>query len=167
MPIQNFTMYTKNGYAGDLVDSGPRTVQTGILQPNATGANQAGFGVAVMRQKTGTVIPNGIELGGAENVFAITQREANHEALSRPAKAGDWAYLEGQSVSLIRQGYLRIKVEGGTSIKAGEVLHVDTKTGKFSKDAVAGDIVACTNVTADQDGNPGEIIKVRMDIVHV
>ncbi len=166
MPIQTFDIYTANGYAGDLVDSSPRVVQTGILVPNATDAADAGFGLAMLRQVTGALVERGVELGGAANVFAISQREYNHEASTRPAKqdTGAWAYKEGESVSLIREGYLYVKLEGATAIAAGESLHVDTKTGVFSKEAVAGDIVAATNVFSEEAGQAGDIIKVRIDI---
>ncbi len=167
MPIQNFNIYTANGYAGDLVDSAPRVIQTGILVPNATAVADAGFGLAMLRQVTGTLIERGVELGGAANVFAISQREYNHEAGTRPAKkdvAGTWAYHEGESVSLIREGYLYVKLEGATAIVAGAALHVDTVTGEFSKSTVAGDVVACTNVFAEEAGVAGDVIKVRIDI---
>lgn len=166
MPIQDFNIYTQNGYAGDLVDSAPRVVQTGILQANATAASEAGFGLAILRQVTGTLVDRGVELGGAANVFAISQREYNHEASTRPAKSGTgaWAYQLGESVSLIREGYLYVKLEGAVAIAAGAVLHVDTVTGEFSKTAVAGNVVACTNVRAEEAGIAGDIIKVRIDI---
>lgn len=166
MPVQQFEIYTANGYAGDLVDSAPRVVQTGILVANATGATEAGFGLAILRQKTGTLVERGVELGGAANVFAISQREYNHEASTRPAKSGTgaWAYRLTESVSLIREGYLYVKLEGAVSIAAGEVLHVDTVTGEFSKSAIAGNVVATTNVVAEEAGLAGDIIKVRIDI---
>ncbi len=166
MPIQDFKIYTKNGYAGDLVDSAPRVIQTGILVPNADGVNTAGFGLAMLRQVTGDLVERGVELGGAENVFAISQREYNHEAATRPAKSGTgaWAYRETESVSLIREGYLYVLLEGATAIAAGDALHVDTKTGVFSKEAVAGTIVATTNVFAEEAGIAGDVIKVRIDI---
>ena len=167
MPIQDFNIYTAKGYAGDLVDSAPRVVQTGILVANASGVSDAGFGLAMLRQVTGTLIERGVELGGAANVFAISQREYNHEAGTRPAKAGvagTWAYHEGESVSLIREGYLYVQLSGATGIIAGDPLHVDTVTGEFTKEAVAGDIVATTNVVAEEAGIAGDIIKVRIDI---
>lgn len=166
MPIQDFNIYTANGYAGDLVDSAPRVVQTGILMPNAGGVGDAGFGLAMIRQVTGALVPRGVELGGSTEVFAISQREYNHEASTRPAKEGTgaWAYHTGESVSLIREGYLYIKLEGAVSIAAGAALHVDTATGEFSKEVVAGNIVATTNVFAEEAGIAGDIIKVRIDI---
>ena len=168
MPIQQFNIYTANGYAGDLVDSAPRVVQTGILVENASAVSDAGFGLAMLRQVTGPLIERGVELGGQANVFAISQREYNHEAGTRPAKkgvAGTWAYHEGESVSLIREGYLYVALEGSEAIASGAVLHVNTVTGVFSKDAVAGDVVACTNVRAEEAGIAGDVIKVRIDIV--
>jgi hypothetical protein len=167
MPIQNFNLYTANGYAGDLVDSGPRVIQTGVLVANAAGESDVGFGLAMLRQVTGTAVERGVELGGSASVFAISQREYNHEAGTRPAKAGvagTWAYHKGESVSLIRQGFLYVKIGGSTAITAGAELHVDTATGIFSKDSVAGNIVATTNVVAEEAGLAGDVIKVRIDI---
>lgn len=166
MPIQDFNIYTAKGYAGDLVDSGPRTVQTGILVPNAAGISAVGFGKAVLRQITGTKVPRGIELGGSANVYAITQREYNHEASTRPAKDGDWAYKEGESVSLIKQGYLYLKLTGTTAVAAGDVLNVVEATGEFTADAVTTGIVATVNVTADEAALVGEVFKARIDIIH-
>lgn len=155
MPIQDFNIYTQNGYAGDLVDSGPRVVQTGILE-----SASVGFGKAVKRGTTAKQVL----VGGAASVFAISQREYNREAGSRPTDGTDFNYLVTESVSLIRQGYLYIKLTGAVAISAGEVLHVDTVTGEFSKTAVAGNVVATTNVVADEDGIAGDVIKVRIDI---
>ncbi len=158
MPIQDFNIYTANGYAGDLVDSAPRVIQTGIL----TTVTGAGFGKAMTRD---TSIERGVALGGAANVFAISQREYNHEASAIPAKDGDWAYKVGESVSLIREGYLYIQLDvASLAITAGQALHVDTVTGEFTKAAVADDVVACVNVFAEEAGIAGDVIKVRIDI---
>ena len=157
MTIQNFNIYTAKGYAGELVDSGPRVVQTGILT-DAT----LDFGVAVKRD---TSVKKGVAKGADDGkIFAISQREYNHEAATRPSD-GSTSYLQTESVSLIRQGYLYIELGGSTSITAGEVLHVDNVTGVFSKESVAGNVIATENVVADEDGIAGEIIKVRLDIV--
>ena len=157
MTDQVFQLYTANGYAGDLVDSGPRVIQTGVLT-DAT----AGFGLGMKRD---TSVERGVALGsvGAQ-VYAISQREYNHEAGTRPSPGNDTVYRETESVSLIRQGYLYILLGGSTAITAGAVLHVDNVTGEFSKDTVAGDIIATTNVVADESGLAGEVIKVRIDI---
>lgn len=155
MTIQNFNIYTAKGYAGELVDSGPRVIQTGILT-----SDSAGFGLAIKRD---TTIDRGAQLGGAANVYAISQREYNHEADTRPSD-GTTSYKEKESMSLIRQGYLYVKLDGAAGITAGDALHVDTVTGEFTKDAVAGNIVACTNVYADETGIAGDVIKVRIDI---
>ena len=158
MTVQTFSIYTAKGYAGDLVDSGPRVIQTGVLT-----STSAGFGLALTRD-AGTV-DKGVALGGAAKVYAITQREYNHEAGTRPSTGNDTFYYESESVSTIRQVYLYIKLDGSTAIAAGAALHVDTVTGVFSKDSVAGNIVASTNVTAEEAGLAGDIIKVRLDIV--
>jgi hypothetical protein len=159
MTIQNFNIYTAKGYAGDLVDSGPRVIQTGVL----TSAS-AGFGKAMSRD-AGTVAKGVALAGTVDSVFAISQREYNHEAGTRPTDGSDTFYYETESVSLIRQGYVYVELSGSVAINAGEVLHVDSVTGAFTKDAVAGDIVATTNVTSEDAGVAGDIIKVRLDIV--
>ena len=167
MPIQDFNIYTANGYEGDLVDSGPRVVQTGIL----TSAN-AGFGKAMKRD---TSVERGVALGSAEiasssttNVFALSQREYNHEAGSRPSTGNDTVYLITESVSLIRQGYLYVKLRDHAAI-AGEALVIEEATGIIvggtaGSGTVAGESVAL-NVIADEAGIAGDIIKVRIDIV--
>jgi len=156
MTIQSFDLYTANGYAGDLVDSGPRVIQTGVL----TSAS-VGFGKALSRD---TSVDRGCAVGGGTTVYAISQREYNHEAGTRPSTGDDTYYYETESVSMIRQGYLYIKLEGSTAISAGDSVHVDTVTGVFSKDSVAGNVVAATNVTAEEAGIVGDVIKVRLDI---
>lgn len=166
MTIQSFDLYTANGYAGDLVDSGPRVIQTGVLT-----SAEVGFGKALKRDAT---VDRGVAVGSVDgDVWAISQREYNHEAGSRPSNGDDTKYYETESVSTIRQGYLYIRLSGTTAIAAGEALHVDTVTGEFTKDPVAGDIVACTNVFAEEansapsgsDSSKLNVIKVRLDIV--
>ncbi len=166
MTIQNFNIYTAKGYEGDLVDSGPRVVQTGVLVGSA-----AGFGKAMVRD---TSVERGIGLGSDEigststtNVFAISQREYNHEAGSRPSTGNDTVYNETESVSLIRQGYLYVKIVDHAAV-AGEALVVDEATGVFvggdaASGTVAGESVAL-NVFADEAGIAGDIIKARIDI---
>ena len=156
MTIQTFQIYTGKGYAGDLVDSGPRVVQTGVLT-SAT----AGFGKGMSRDAS---VERGTALGGAANVYAISQREYNHEASTRPSPGNDTLYKETESVSLIRQGYLYILLGGAVAVSAGEALHVSTVTGEFSKTSVGGNIVATTNVIADEAALAGEVFKVRIDI---
>lgn len=168
MTIQSFDLYTANGYAGDLVDSGPRVIQTGILT-----SAEVGFGKALKRDAA--TVDRGVAVGSVDgDVFAISQREYNHEAGSRPSTGDDTKYYATESVSTIRQGYLYIKLTGSTAIAAGEALHVDTVTGEFSKDAVAGNIVACTNVFAEEanaapsgdTSAKANVMKVRLDIVN-
>ena len=156
MTTQSFSLYTANGYAGDLVDSAPAVKQTGVL----TSAS-VGFGKAVKRDAS---VDRGVAIGGAAKVFAITAREYNHEAGVRPSTGNDTFYLETESVSLVREGYLYILLGGATAISTGQVLHVDTATGVFSKSSVAGNIVATTNVVAEEAGIAGDVIKVRIDI---
>ncbi len=155
MPIQDFNIYTNNGYAGDLVDSGPRVIQSGVLTSAA-----AGFGVGMKRDAS---VERGVALGGEANLYAISQREYNHEAANRPSD-GTTNYNVTETVSLIRQGYVYVLLSGAAAIAAGAALNVDTVTGLFTKDAVAGNIVATTNVFSEEAGIAGDVIKVRIDI---
>lgn len=167
MPTQTFNIYTANGYEGDLVDSGPRVVQTGVLT-----STNAGFGKAMERD---TSVERGVSLGSTEigatsttNVFALSQREYNHEASTRPSSGNDTLYLETESVSLIRQGYLYIKLRDHAAI-AGEALVIEEATGIIvggtaGSGTVAGESVAL-NVFADEAGIAGDVIKARIDIV--
>ena len=159
MTIQAFNIYTANGYAGDLVDSGPRVVQTGVLE-----VADVGFGKALQRATSGNA--KGVEKGSAgAAIFAISQREYNHEAGTRPSDGTDFGYLVFDSVSTIREGYLYIKLTGATAISAGEVLHVDQVTGEFTKVTPVGDVIATTNVIADEDAISGDVFKARISIV--
>lgn len=165
MTIQNFNIYTAKGYAGDLVDSGPRVVQTGVL----TSAS-AGFGKAMSRD-AGTV-DRGVKLAdpvvaGATttsntDLFAISQREYNHEAGVRPSTGNDTLYRETESVSLIRDGYLYVLLSGAVAVVAGDNLNVDIATGLFNNETVSATNPIANNVVADEAGLAGEVIKVRI-----
>ena len=177
MPTQDFNLYTKNGYAGDLVDSGPRVVQTGILT-DAT----LGFGKALSRDAS-VDNPRGVKGGPGDSanvkVFAISQREYNHEASTRPSD-GSTSYLLSESVSIIRQGYLYVRLVGQTAVTDLSVpLNVVTTgahaitpgagqpavvLGDFTATAVATGIRASANVYPDELGGEGDIIKCRIDI---
>lgn len=157
MTEQVFNIYTAKGYEGDLVDSGPRVIQTGVLT-----SAEVGFGKAVDRDNS---IPKGVSVGSGANVFAISQREYNHEAGTRPSTGNDTVYKQTESVSLIRQGYLYIKLTGTTPVLAGTVMNVDSVTGLFTADTVAGNVIATVNVTADEDALAGEVFKARIDII--
>jgi hypothetical protein len=157
MTQQNFSLYTSNGYAGDLVDSGPRVVQTGVLVGSG-----AGFGVALKREAS---VERGVALGGPASTgktFALSQREYNHEAGSRPTDGTDFAYLETESVSIIRQGYLYVQIVDAV-VTAGAALFVHPTTGELSGTATGGYVVS-TNIFAEEVGVAGDVIKARIDI---
>ncbi len=167
MPTQDFNIYTANGYEGDLVDSGPRVVQTGVLT-----SVSAGFGKAMQRDAS---IDRGVALGTPEigatsvtNVYALSQREYNHEAGTRPSTGNDTVYNETESVSLIRQGYLYIKLVDHAAV-AGEALVFVEATGLCAGGAAAAGTVAgesvASNVFAEESGIAGDVIKCRIDIV--
>jgi len=153
MPTQDFNIYTARGYAGDLVDSGPNVSQTGIVE-DATLA----IGVAVKR---GTVATNPRHIvvdtdGGA--IFGIVRRELALEAKNKPSD-GTTEFKQTESATILRQGYIYVTVET-TAVTAGQLLFA-TATGGFS--GATG--VATTNVTAEQSGQVGEVIRARIDIV--
>ena len=164
MPTQNFNIYTGRGYAGELVDSGPRVVQTGVLT-SAT----AGFGVLMDRDAS---VERGASLSRAystTSVYAISHREYNHEASTRPSD-GSTSYKEGESVSLIRQGYLYLLVDVGTNaLTAGDTLQYVVADGTFTSDADdASTIGSCPNVTAEESvatSATPQLVKCRIDIV--
>ena len=154
MPAQTFDIYTKRGYAGDLVDSGPRTVQTGVATEGTIE-----FGVAVKPNRSSD--SRGVEEGSPVNVYAVAQREWNHEAATRPSD-GTTVYAQDQSVSLLRQGYIYVEVVA--ACVAGQLLFVDDTSGAFS--GTVDDVTAeTTNVTAEQDAQAGQVVKARIDIV--
>jgi len=153
MTVQAFNIYTARGYAGDLVDSGPNTSQTGIVE-DATLA----IGVAAKR---GTVATNPrfvqVDADGG-NVFGIVRRELALEAKNKPSD-GTTEFKQTESASILRQGYIYVTLDT-TAATAGQLLFV-TGTGTFSGSTG----IATTNVTAEQSGIAGEVIKARIDIV--
>lgn len=155
MPNQDFNLYTAKGYAGELCDSAPVVTQSGIAE------NDIAFGVALSRGTEAKQVDSIVPASGA--VFGIARREYNHEAATRPSD-GTTNYKETETVSVLREGFIYIELGGNVDIEEGQVLHVDRTTGVFSKLNVAGNVVACTNVTAQEDGVAGDIIKARIDI---
>ena len=154
------TKYTARGYEGDLVDSGDSVHQTGVL---LTGT--IGFGKAVRTDGEG----QGIQVGATNvsnvcSVFGITLREYNHEAGTRPSDGTDFLYRANESVSILRQGYIYLKLTGATAISREEELHVDAVTGLFTKVAAAGNVAVCRNVYATQPATTNQVFKARIDI---
>ena len=161
MPSQIFRINTAKGYAGDLVDSGPRVVQSGLVEAPAIN-----FGVAVKRGTVALdpkfVLP-GIDASGI--VFALSQREWNHEALNRPSD-GTTYYMENESISLMRQGYLYLEVTDRAAV-AGDLVNFDDSTGKATGGVAGAGETASINVTWEESALVGEVAKARIDIVAV
>ena len=152
MPAQDFNIYTARGYAGDLVDSGPNVSQTGIVE-DATLA----IGVAVKR---GTVSTNPKHIvldvdGGA--IFGIVRRELALEAKNKPSD-GTTEFKQTESASILRQGYIYVTLT--TAATAGALLFGQAD-GTFGGSGG----LATTNVTAEQSGIAGDVIRARIDIV--
>jgi hypothetical protein len=152
---QNYNIYTGKGYAGDLCDSGPRVVQTGVVE-DSTGL---GFGLAV---KKGTNERDVLK-GGAAEVYAISLRELNTEAANKPSD-GSTIFNETGSVTIMREGYIYVQLTTG-SCSAGDALATDDTTGEFIGDTAGAGETLSTNVFAVQDGTAGQVIKARIDIV--
>jgi len=148
MTIQAFNIYTARGYAGDLVDSGPNVSQTGICE-DATLA----IGVACER---GTAARD-ITVSAAANVFGIVRRELALEAKNKPSD-GTTEFKQNESVSVLRQGY--VYVELASAVAAGALLAVSA-TGTFG----GTEATPTSNVTAEQTGIAGDIVRARIDIV--
>lgn len=148
MPIQNFNIYTAKGYAGDLPDS-----SSALVSQSVVAAAVLDFGIGV----TGV---GGISGGGY--VHGITRRELNHEAANKPSD-GATTYSVGDSVSVLRQGYIYVLVTVNAAVKDA-LLNVDTVTGAFSGGASGvGNGLATTNVVAQEAGIVGDIIKVWIE----
>lgn len=153
MPVQYFNIYTADGYEGELVDSGPRVVQTGVLT-----SAQASYGKAVSRD---TSVERGVSLADTGNIYAITQREYNREAGTRPTDGTDFFYKQGDSVSLIRDGFIRLLVTVREAV-AGELANTNNTTGVFTGGAAGVGETATTNVVWEESGFVGEIVKARI-----
>lgn len=161
MPIQDYRIYTAKGYAGDRYDSAPSVTQSGRAE-----AATLGFGLGVkIGTDTNTHPPSILAGAVAGNIWGITMRELNHEATNRPSD-GTTDYMMGESVSVMREGFLLVMVTGAADVAANGPMHMNQITGAFTGDAVAGDIIDVVNVTPLEKGSPGEIIKVRIDIIH-
>jgi len=156
MPIQTYNIYTGKGYAGDLYDSAPRVTQTGLVE-DAT----LGFGLGV---KVGTTGERSVVVGSSTgNVFAITMRELNHEADNRPSD-GTTSYKNKDSASIMREGFILVKVTGNAAV-AHAMANVNDTTGAFTGGAAGAGETATTNVTFLEAGLVGEVVKARIDIV--
>lgn len=158
MPVQDFNIYTANGYEGELVDSGPRVVQTGVLT-----SAKVGFGKAVSRD---TSVERGVSVGSTASVYAITQREYNREADTRPTDGTDFFYKQADSVSLVRDGFIRLKVTGRAAV-AGQLANVVTATGLFTGGSAGSGETATTNVVWEESGVVGETVKARIILAAV
>ncbi|MBL4761529.1 MAG: hypothetical protein JKY93_02385 [Gammaproteobacteria bacterium] len=67
-------------------------------------------------------------------------------------------------MSILREGYIYVKLTGATAIAREEALHVVEATGLFTKVAATGGVSACLNVYATQAAVQDEIFKVRIDV---
>ena len=149
MPIQDFKIYTDNAYNGQVSNSANSTIVTGIMEADLE------MGRAVKRgSKPGTVAG-----AGEANVFGVAIRDLNWEAAHRPSD-GTTVLKKGNNASILRQGYINLKVTAGAAV-AGKAVHVIASDGKFA--GTGG--VACTNVTWEGNGAAGSIVRARIDIV--
>lgn len=147
MPVQDFNIYTARGYAGDLPDS-----TSALVSQTVVAAGTLGFGIAIGEDGL-------IQAGGA--VYGISRRELNHEAANKPSD-GTTDYVEGDSVSVLRQGYIYVEVTARAAV-AGALLNVVDATGLFAGGTAGAGETVTTNIVAEQDGAVGDIIKVWIE----
>jgi membrane carboxypeptidase/penicillin-binding protein len=157
MPVQSFNLYTGKGYAGqEAITNTSNTVITGRAEEDIA------FGVALAR---GVESDKGVKLGNAAgSAFAIALREVNHEADTRPSD-GSTSYKEGDSVSIIREGYVYVQLENRAAV-AGSFVGINDTTGAIEGDDDSAGVTLSTNVRAEESGQPGDVIKVRIDVSH-
>lgn len=153
MTAQSFDIYTKRGYAGDLVDNGPYTSQSAVVE-----AAELAIGVAVKRGTVATNPKHVVVDADGGNIFGIVRRELALEAKNKPSD-GTTVFTQTQSASILRQGYIYVEVVS-TAVTAGALLYTDAN-GNFTGSTGT----ATTNVTAEQSGAVGSVIRARIDIV--
>jgi hypothetical protein len=156
MPIQDYNIYTGKGYAGDLFDSAPRVTSSATVE-----AATLGFGLAL---KPGSLDKGVVAGHTAGNVFAISMREYNHEASTRPSD-GTTTYKQAETASIMREGFILVKVTARAAV-ANTLLNVNDTTGEFAGGAAGAGETAAVNVTALEAGQVGDVIKARIDIIH-
>ncbi|RLB95190.1 MAG: hypothetical protein DRH90_25760 [Deltaproteobacteria bacterium] len=153
MTVQNFNIYTARGYAGDLCDNGPIVSITGVVE-----AATLEVGIAVKRGTVATNPKHVLLDADGGNIYGIVRRELALEAKNRPSD-GVVEFVKTESASILRQGYIYVELTT-TAATAGDKLYV-TAAGVFS--GSTGTVT--TNVTAEQSGAAGDIIKARIDIL--
>jgi len=155
MPIQDYNIYTGDAYKGQESDaSTPRVNGTGFAEA------ETGFGLSLQRGTAEGQVLVGHATG---NVFAISLRELNHEAATRPSD-GTTNYTINQSVSYMREGYVNLEVTGRAAV-AGVKANVSDGIGEFTGGAAGAGETASLNVTWMEAGIVGDVIRARIDIV--
>jgi len=154
MPIQDYNIYTGNAYKGQESDaSSPRVNGSGFAEA------ATGFGLALTRGTAEGQVLVGHDSG---NVFGISIREMNHEAVNRPSD-GETAYAINQSVSLMREGYINVLVNDHAAV-AGAFAAVNDTTGEFVGGTADTGETQSTNVVFMEAGIAGSIVRARIDI---
>ena len=149
MPIQNYNIYTGDAYKGQISDaSTPRVIGTLVASVATL------FGVALASDAS-----LGHDTG---NVFGVAVREANHEAKFRPS-TGETEYPAGQSISVMREGYINLEVTGNPAVE-GALANVNDTTGEFTGGAADAGETASTNVRWMESGVVGAVVRARIDI---
>lgn len=150
MPIQTYNIYTGNKYAGQESDA-----STPRVTGSVTAAVAVDFGLAIKQDGT---------LGHSTgNVFGIALREMNHEATNRPSD-GSTQYKATETISCFREGYINLEVTAEAATQ-GQKMIVNDTTGAFSGGTAGVGETATTNVTAMEDGQVGDVIRCRIDIL--
>lgn len=149
MPIQNYDLYTKNAFRGQIAyASEPRVVVSAQLDDVSLN-----FGSAV----DAVPLTGGVTAGVLANVHGVALRELNHEAKFRPS-TGETHYKQTETVSVMREGSFNVEVTAD-AVTAYQKLFVDA--GEFT--GATG--IESLNVIATESGAIGDIIKARIVIV--
>lgn len=150
MPIQQFTINTRDNMVGNLYGiSYTSSIRHTYSNKNDTDdAAPIPFGVAV---KQGSE-DRWCELGGgsAAVILGLSVRQINREPDDRPS-SGNISFRNNEELTVLRDGFMTVKVVGGTAAVGGRV-YVNATTGAISADATGN--VLTTNM---RWGSSGEV----------
>lgn len=123
MPVQNYTINTRDAVAGELygLQQTRADIQTSFAEV------QMGFGLALARGAKS----RGVKLGhDAGVVLAISLRQINREALTRPSD-GSIAFLVNDAIPSLYSGRVNVQVKDAGAVTRGQAPFIDDATGEF------------------------------------
>ncbi|MBI0275418.1 hypothetical protein I6H07_06160 [Hafnia alvei] len=153
MPVQNFSINTKSGYAGDLY---------GITHTNSqrntyiADDNSVSYGVAV-NETSSRRCKAGINTNGILTGVAI--RTLNNEAATRPSD-GSVFFRSGDAIAVMEEGYIQVMVDTAVT-KDGDV-YIDPTDGSFHTTAGTSNVLA-VNAIYYLDAPAGDVAVVWVE----